>query len=139
MSYNPKLLFGKIVDSLDESPSRTLGDLARNLKVRRRTIEEAIKFVTGGTFELLRQEILLVQVRTLFASEPTLSIKELGFTLGFKSPTSFARSVKRATGFSPEELRIRVAGDLPVPKPKASNVYASTGHPCDAGTTLSRR
>lgn len=139
MPYTPKLLFGKIVDSLDESPSRTLGDLARQLKVRRQTIEGAIKFVTGGTFELLRQEILLVQIRTLFASEPTLSIKELGFGLGFKSPTSFARSVKRASGFSPEELRIRVARDLSVNKPHASKVCASTAQPCDAGTTVSRR
>lgn len=139
MSYTPKLLFGKIVDSLDESPSRTLGDLARNLKVRRQTIEGAIQFVTGGTFELLRQEILLVQIRTLFASEPTLSIKELGFSLGFKSPTSFARSVKRASGFSPEELRIRVARDLSGSKPNASKVCASTGQPSDADTTVSRR
>lgn len=101
MSYTPKLLFAKIVDSLDESPSRTLGNL------QAATIEGAVQFVTGGTFELLRQEILLAQVRTLFACEPTLSIKELGFSLGFKSPTSFAHSVKRASGFSPEELRIR--------------------------------
>lgn len=139
MSDTPRLLFGKIVDSLDESPSRTLADLARNLKVRPRTIEGAIKFVTGGTFELLRQEILLVQIRTLFASEPALSIKELGFSLGFKSPTSFARSVKRASGLSPEELRIRVARDLSVSKPGASKVSASTGQPCDIGTTVSRR
>jgi AraC-like DNA-binding protein len=139
MSYTPKLLFGKIVDSLDESPSRTLGDLARNLKVRRRTIEGAIKFVTGGTFELLRQEILLVQIRTLFASEPTLSIKGLSFSLGFKSPTSFARSVKRASGFSPEELRIRVARDLSVSKPNKQSLRFNRSTPCEAGTTVSRR
>lgn len=137
MSYAPKLLFGKIVDALDESPSRTLGDLARNLKVRRQTIDGAIKFVTGGTFELLRQEILLVQIRTLFASEPTLPIKELGFALGFKSATSFARSVKRASGFSPEELRIRVARDLSGSKPGKQRVRFNR-QPCDAGTTVSR-
>ena len=129
MSYNPKLLFGKILESLDESPSRTLGDLARSLRVGRRTIERAIKFVTGGTFELLKQEILLVQIRTLFASDPTVSIKELSLALGFNSPTSFARSVTCASGFSPEELRIRVAGDVSVSKPKAIKAYTSTGHP----------
>jgi transcriptional regulator GlxA family with amidase domain len=139
MSYNPRLLFGKILDFLDESPSITLGHLARNLSVGRRTIEGAIKFVTGGTFELLRQEILLVQIRTLLASEPTLSIKELGHALGFKSPTSFERSVKRASGFSPEELRIHVARDVSLSKPKAIKAYTSDDHSCDAGTTLSRR
>jgi len=78
----------------------------------RRTIEKAIRLSTGGSFRLLREEILLVQAKALFASQPTLPIKELGFRLGFKSATSFARAVKRASGFSPEDLRIRVAREF---------------------------
>ena len=112
MSYDPTLLFDRILSSLDESPSKTLADLLQTLQVSRRTIEKAIRLSTGGTFRLLREEILLVQAKALFASQPTLPIKELGFRLGFKSATSFARAVKRASGFSPEDLRIRVAREF---------------------------
>ena len=112
MSYDPTLLFDRILSSLDESPSKRLADLSQTLQVSRRTIEKAIRLSTGGSFRLLREEILLVQAKALFASQPTLPIKELDFRLGFKSATSFARAVKRASGFSPEDLRIRVAREF---------------------------
>ena len=114
MSYHSKLLFESILASLDESPSRTLVDISQRLRVSRRIIEKAISASTGGTFKQLREEMLLTRVRGLFASDPTLAIKELGFVVGFKSPSSFARAIKRSSGFSPEELRIRVVRELPV-------------------------
>ena len=76
MSYDPTLLFDRILSSLDESPSKRLADLSQTLQVSRRTIEKAIRLSTGGTFRLLREEILLVQAKALFASQPTLPIKE---------------------------------------------------------------
>jgi AraC-like DNA-binding protein len=38
----------------------------------------------------------------------------VSFALGFKSASSFARTIKRVCGFSPGELRRRIARDLPV-------------------------
>ncbi len=103
MSYDPRLLFEEISICLHESPSKTLLDISKNLRVSRRT---------GGTFRGLREEILLTNVRSLFVSQPTLAIKELCFAVGFKSATSFARAIKRASGSSPEELRFRVVGEV---------------------------
>ena len=112
MSYDPRLLFEEISICLHESPSKTLLDISNNLQVSRRTIEKAISTSTGGTFRRLREGILLTRVRSLCASQPTMAIKELCFAVGFKSASSFARAIKRASGSSPEELRFRVARQL---------------------------
>jgi len=132
MSYHPALLFETVLASLYESPSKTLADISQSLRVSRRTIEKAVSVSTGGTFRRLREEILLTTVRRLFVSQPTLAIKELGFAVGFKSATSFARAIKRSSGFSPEELRIRVARELPVaqtPEHLIVNLSASEPRP----------
>ena len=112
MSYDPRLLFQEISVCLRESPSKTLVEISQNLRVSRGTIEKAVSTSTGETFRRLREEILLTKVRSLFASQPTLAIKELSFAVGFKSATSFARAIKRASGSSPEELRFRVVREL---------------------------
>src|SRR6267378_4555140 len=112
MSYDPRLLFEEISTCLHESPSKTLLDISQNLRVSRRTIEKAVSVSTGRTFRRLREEILLTRVKSLFASQRTLAIKELCFKVGFKSARSFARAIKRASGSSPEELRFRVAREL---------------------------
>ena len=112
MSYDWRLLFEEIPICLHESPSKTLLDISKNLQVSRRTIEKAVSTSTGGTFRRLREEILLTRVRSLCASQPRLVIKELCFAVGFKSASSFARAIKRASGSSPEELRFRVARQL---------------------------
>jgi AraC-like DNA-binding protein len=112
MSYEAKLLFEEISVCLHNSPSKTLVDISRSLRVSRRTIEKAVSISTGRTFRRIREEILLTNVRSLIASQPTLAIKELCFAVGFKSASSFARAIKRACGSSPEELRFRVAREL---------------------------
>ncbi|PYU48651.1 MAG: hypothetical protein DMG48_19575 [Acidobacteria bacterium] len=112
MSYDWRLLFEEISICLHESPSKTLLDISKNLQVSRRTIEKAVSTSTGGTFRRLREGILLTRVRSLCASQPTMAIKELCFAVGFKSASSFARAIKRASGSSPEELRFRVARQL---------------------------
>src|SRR5690242_10319859 len=112
MSYDSRLLFEEISVCLRARPSETLDDISQTLKVSRRTIEKAISVSTGGTFRRLREEILIASVRELFASQPTLAIKELCAVVGFMSANSFARAIKRASGSSPEELRSRVAREV---------------------------
>jgi len=114
MSYDPKLLFGKISTYLHECPRKTLRDLAQNLRVSPQTIKKAIRLSRDQSFSRFRQEILLKQARRCLLSRPTVSIKELSFCLGFKSASSFARSIRRLSGASPEELRSHLACHLPV-------------------------
>jgi AraC-like DNA-binding protein len=105
MSYDQKRLFDVILLSLSERPLCLLGDLSRELCISKGSIAKAVHTATGKTFRHLREEILLEQVRVLLAAQPTCTIKELAFGLGYKSPRSFARAIRRVSGTSPEELR----------------------------------
>ncbi|SRR6266513_2672478 len=112
MSHERQLLLNAVLHQLSRAPSCPLGDLSRELCVSRRTIEIAVSITTGKTFRDVREQMLVERVKSLLESSPTRAIKELSFDLGYKSPSSFARAIKRACGCSPEELRSRVIHDL---------------------------
>lgn len=107
MSFEHDLLLNAALRRMSREPSALLEDLARESHVSRRTLQNAIKF-TGKTFRELRDELLFERVNSLLESHPTRGIKELSFELGYKSPRSFARAIKRACGFSPAQLRSRI-------------------------------
>jgi len=81
----------------------------------------------GKSFSALREELLVEMVSQLFASEPGLAIKEVSFTVGFCSPRSFARAVRRACGLSPKELRFSVAQD-PLREQRVNEVPESNAY-----------
>ncbi len=108
MSYKHQLLLDAIFHQLSRAPSGLLGDLSRELCVSRRTIQKAVSTATGRTFRDFREEMLVERVKNLLESHPTRTIKEVSFDLGYKSPRSFARAIKRACGSSPAELRSRI-------------------------------
>lgn len=101
---NPNLL-DAILLHLRQTPCGLLGDLALELRVSRRTIENSVHLGTGKTFRDLRKKILVERVRNILALDPTMPVKELSFVVGFKSASSFSRAIKCACGSSPEELR----------------------------------
>ena len=116
MSYDPRIpriLFEQIAASLTENPRRTLEELSQSLRVSKRTIKKTVRTVTGGTFRSYREGVLMDCVKGFFAVQPGVAIKVLSIDLGFKSPSSFARAVRRASGSCPGELRTVVAGELP--------------------------
>jgi AraC-like DNA-binding protein len=112
MSCNHDLLVDAALRRLSLAPSRLLEGLARELQVSRRTLQNAINMIAGKTFRELRDELLVKRVKSLLESYPTRGIKQLSFELGFKSPRSFARAIKRACGFSPAQLRSRIIFQL---------------------------
>jgi AraC-like DNA-binding protein len=112
MSYDHRLLFDTILLSLRRKPSVLLMDLSRELRISEVTIRKAVGVGARKTFRRLREEILLDQVRILFASRSTCTVKEIAFGLGYKSPSSFTRAVKRACGCSPEQLRLRIGQSI---------------------------
>ena len=116
MSYDPRIpriLFEQIAASLTENPRRTLEELSQSLRVSKRTIKKTVRTVTGGTFRSYREGVLMDRVKGFFAVQLGVAIKVLSIDLGFKSPSSFARAVRRASGSCPGELRTVVAGELP--------------------------
>ena len=108
MSSKQDLLLNAVIRGLSGAPFTPLGNLARELHVSTRTLQNVIKLTTGKTFRKLRDELLLGKVKGLLESDPTRAIKDLSSKLGCKSPRSFARTVKHACGFSPEQLRSRI-------------------------------
>ncbi|HKW61209.1 MAG TPA: helix-turn-helix domain-containing protein [Candidatus Acidoferrum sp.] len=113
MSYDPGILFEQISASLKESPQETLEELSQSLRVSKRTIKKIVRLATGGNFRQYREGVLMDRVRGFFAVQPEVAIKVLSIDLGFKSPSSFARAVRRASGSCPGELRTVVAVELP--------------------------
>ena len=113
MSYDPKLLFEQISESLKGNPRKTLEELSQTLHVSKRTIKKTVRLATGGNFRRYRENVLMERVKGFFAVQPGVAIKVLSIDLGFKSPSSFARAVRRASGSCPGELRTFVAGELP--------------------------
>src|SRR5438874_10771467 len=113
MSYDPKLLFERISACLQQNPRKTLEELSQNLRVSKRTIKKTVRLATGGNFRRYRENVLMERVKGFFAVQPGVAIKVLSIDLGFKSPSSFARAVRRASGSCPGELRAVVAGELP--------------------------
>jgi AraC-like DNA-binding protein len=108
VSYNVRLLFEKISDCLHNKPGKTLAELSQRLRVSERTIERACRRLAGRSFRRFREEILLRQVTRFLELQPEIAIKELSFGVGFKSTSSFARAIKRASGLSPEQLRTQL-------------------------------
>lgn len=105
MSSRQDLLLNAVMGRLNRAPCTPLGELARELHVSTRTLQNVVKLGTGETFRKLRDELLVRRVKVLLEADPNRQIKDLSFELGYKSPRSFARAVKQGCGFSPEQLR----------------------------------
>ena len=112
MSYDPRLLFGRISFNLQRNPSMSLEELSRELRVSQRTIQNTVIAVSGKKFRDLREELLLAKFQSALLAEPTGAIKELSSEIGYRSPRSFARAIRRACGVSPKRLRALIAGEL---------------------------
>jgi len=112
MSCKDDLLVEAALRRLSKAPSTLLEGLVRELRVSRRTLQNAINIITGKTFRELRDQLLAERVTSLLNSHPARGIKELSFELGYKSPRSFARAIKRACGSSPGQLRSWIISQL---------------------------
>src|SRR6266568_4380352 len=106
------VLFNRITLTLQGNPCCSLGELSRELRVSRRTIQNAVDAITGRKFRDLRDELLVVKIKSLLGSAPNITISQVSLEAGFKSPRSFARAVRRASGVSPQQLRTLIAHEL---------------------------
>jgi len=111
MSYDRDSLFRRILLQIRREPCTSLQSLSKELQVSRRTIQEVIRCGARKSYRTLRRETLVAKSLELFLGKPSLAIKEVSFAVGFASPRSFARAIRKATGMSPEDLRSRVLAD----------------------------
>ena len=112
MSYDPSLLYRTVRERILNEPSMSLDNLARELRVCRRTVTTSVETFSGLTFREFRGRVIAARICTLLLKDPSASVKELAFANGYKSPRSFARAVRRTCGKSPHELRASLMEDF---------------------------
>jgi AraC-like DNA-binding protein len=105
MIYNPKLLAEQIDARLSESPRITLSQLARDLGVSRRTLEDVFRQAKGMSYRSYQQSMLLRAALNLLAKSDRLTIKQIAFLLGYSSLAAFSRFIRSKTGKNPSDLR----------------------------------
>jgi len=54
---------------------------------------------------------VITQAKRLIETQPTISLKEIAYMLGFGEPTSFYRYFKHATGQTAKEYRDQMSGE----------------------------
>lgn len=106
MAYDLPRLFHQIKSDLASNPRVSLAALSLKLKVERHTIEKAVRAMDGRRFRDLRNELMLGRAKALLSADVTLSIKEVAYLLGYRSPQAFARFVRGVSGSSPGGLRV---------------------------------
>jgi len=114
MAYDPTLLFAEVKVRLQNAPATSLKALSLSLGVSDRTIQNVVKVKTGKQFTRLRSDILIEEFRSALQSQPNATIKEMCFSMGYKSLRSFTRAISRSTGVSPKALRSRIVVDLAI-------------------------
>jgi AraC-like DNA-binding protein len=95
-------VIGKIVEKLPDGPP-SQQQIADSLHVSNRTLQRRLK-EEGTSFMDLLQDTRLDLARN-YLLQPTRSIVEISYLLGFSEPSTFSRAFKRWTGQAPTEFR----------------------------------
>jgi AraC-like DNA-binding protein len=111
MSYDHESLYRRILLHMMREPCISVQNISKELQVSRRTIQSTIQRGAKKSYSALRREILVAKTIEFFSVRACAAIKEVSFAVGFASPRSFARAIRKATGMSPEDLRSRVLAD----------------------------
>lgn len=84
-------------------------DYATLLHVTPRQLNALVQQFTGKTAGTLIKERILLEARRLLFTD-TLSIKEIGYQLGFEDPAYFNRFFKKNVGIAPQQFREQEQG-----------------------------
>lgn len=105
--YSYERLVESVDRALDADPWASEQELATKLGVDRHTLTAALKDVRGVPYSLYRREKLLRRAEGLMSGGEVLSIKQMAYLLGFRSPQSFSRFIRRNMGVAPSQLMKR--------------------------------
>ena len=97
-----RAVVSKIIEKLPDGPP-SQQDIAEELHVSNRTLQRKLK-EEGTSFMDLVQDTRL-QLARKYLLQPSRSIVETSYLLGFSEPSTFSRAFKRWTGQAPAEYR----------------------------------
>lgn len=93
---------GKIVEKLPDGPP-SQQQIAEAMNVSNRTLQRKLKNEGTSFMDLLQDTRMQLARRYLL--QPTRSVVETSYLLGFSEPSTFSRAFKRWTGQAPAEYR----------------------------------
>ena len=94
----------KIVLTNLEDVDFSINELSRELHLSRSQVHRKIKALTGMSAAIYVRSVRLQKARELLQS-PELSISEVAYQCGFKSPVYFSQVFKETLGVSPSATR----------------------------------
>jgi len=105
LTYDARLLVHTATARLRAAPARSLTIVAGECGVSRHTLLRAFQRCGFASVAEVRDRMLHERMARLMTIVPPKSIKEISDGLGFATPQSFARWVKREDGVVPRALR----------------------------------
>lgn len=87
-------------------PEQTVTDMASSLSVNERTLQRKIRALTGLTPMNFLTQYRLEKGKTMLR-DPSLSIQEIAFDLGFNSQQAFSRAFKQHFSQTPSQWRVQ--------------------------------
>jgi AraC family transcriptional regulator of arabinose operon len=96
----------KVVQVLNQDPSRTLPELAQSCQISSSRLSHLFKNDLGITVKSYRLECRLQEAAAMLAST-SMPIKEIGYAAGYHHSSSFVRAFKTHFGLSPAGYRRR--------------------------------
>jgi AraC-like DNA-binding protein len=105
MTYDTRLIVHAAMGLMRAAPARPLAAVAVQCGVSRDTLARAFRRSGSGSVADLRDRVMHERMNVLMTAVPPKSIKEISDGLGFATPQSFARWVKRQDGVVPRALR----------------------------------
>ena len=103
LDYTQK--FKNILDK-DFRTERVVQYYAEQLSISEKRLGQATAIILGKTPKVIIDERCILEAKRLLIYE-NLSIKEIGFSLGFVEPTNFIKYFKRIAKETPAEFRLR--------------------------------
>ncbi len=105
MAYNLRQIFADIDTRLSLRPRSSLCELSRASGFERHLIERAVRIAKGVSFREYQKRAILTSAVTMLTNGRKYSIKRIALELGYWSPESFSRFIKKTTGRSASEIR----------------------------------
>jgi transcriptional regulator GlxA family with amidase domain len=94
----------KVIEAAEgrlDNPDFTVGDLASSLAMSRRQLTRRLKRAVGETPGEVIYQLRIARAKTLLMEAE--SVAEVAYAVGYRSPSSFSQSFRKATDMTPSE------------------------------------